>query len=141
MCQRVIAFILIFVCGPASLLPQSHLDLAVGLVDSIAEDLASLDREIQGLRESLLSAENNLRTSAQSQQDLESISNGKEQLLENLDELLLKREKTLNQLSLRLDEQQQQFQKSRQNYRFWLIVLGTLSAALTGSTIGLAISR
>jgi len=139
MCQRVIAFIVIFVCGSASLLPQSHLDLAVGLADSIAEDLAGLDREIHGLRESLLNAENNLNRSAQSQQDLEQILNGKELLLGSLDELLQRREKTLVQLSLRLDEQQRQFQKSRQRSRFWLIALGILSAGLTGSTMGLAI--
>jgi septal ring factor EnvC (AmiA/AmiB activator) len=128
-------------CCSSFVLPQSHLDSAVGLVGSIAEDLAGLDREIQGLRENLMNAENNLRKSAQSQQDLELILSGKEQLLESLDELLQRREMTLDLLSARLDEQQRQFQKSRQKYRFWLIALGVLSAGLTGSTIGLALSR
>ena len=141
MWHRVIAFMLMFVFGCASLWPQSYLDLAVGLADSIAEDLAGLDREIQELRGSLMSAEDSLSRSEQSQADLEKILNGKEQLLMSLDELLLKREKTLEQLSARLDAQQRQYQKSRQRYRFWLIVLGVLSAGLTGSTVGLAINK
>ena len=141
MWQRVIAFFVMSACFSAYVSPQSFLDSASGLVNSIANDLSGLELEIQELKENLLNAENNLKMSGQSQKNLEQILSGKEQLLESLDELLQKRETTLNQLSILLDEQQQQFQKSRQRSRFWLIALAALSAALMGSTIGLAISK
>lgn len=141
MWQRVIAFIVMVFFGSASLWSQSSLELAVGLVNSITGDLEVLDSEISELRGNLTSAENSLIQSEQSRQDLERTLNGKEQLLGSLDELLQKRENTLDQLSALLEKQQQQYLKSRQKSRFWLIVLGILSAGLMSSTIGLAISK
>ena len=141
MCHRVIAFFVMSVFCSVSVWPQSLLDSAAGLADSIAGDLTMLETEIQELQENLLNAENSLKKSVESQQSLEQILNGKELLLASLDEQLQKQKTTLDRLSKLQEEQQQQFQKSRQKYQFWLIVLGVLSAVLTGSTIGLAISK
>jgi chromosome segregation ATPase len=98
-------------------------------------DLLTLERQIRELNQRLESLENTLDESGKLIADLEKIQTERDKLLAELQALLDKREWTLKQLGTLVEDQKTLYQKSLWKWKFSTIVLGILSAALTGMVI------
>jgi len=140
MCKRWI-FVLALLCFLSSLAPV-HSQEATLLGERIYSDLLELQRQIlesnkrlETLNGKLSQSENEISGLKLLQAEKEQLQNEKENELKALSALLDRREATLKQLSLLVDDQRTSYKKSLNKWRFSTITLGILSTVLLGVVV------